>query len=211
MAKVKHIQVNELPAQLEANAIYFVRNTGEIWQTDDNGVGVKMGVGMTIPYVIEYGGNWKLYNGYYYYLNYQYGWNSTSVAKMDSLDTLTKVVEANSALGKSIPTSGYRLSKISINYACAIHSGIIKIRVFSKRFRKNIKFACSSSDILDSYQLLADIEFDTIHFRQEYMEFYVNSDYELEEGDIIVPILIAETGDYINLGNVTLKLKFKFI
>jgi len=47
MAKVKHIQVNELPTQLEANAIYFVRNTGEIWQTDSNGIGIKMGVGFT--------------------------------------------------------------------------------------------------------------------------------------------------------------------
>ena len=52
MAKVKHIQVNELPQTLEANAIYFVRNTGEIWQTDANGVGVRMSVS-------------KQYNSYY--------------------------------------------------------------------------------------------------------------------------------------------------
>ena len=42
MAKVKHIQVNTLPTTLVPNAIYFVRNTGEIWQTDSNGFGVRM-------------------------------------------------------------------------------------------------------------------------------------------------------------------------
>jgi len=43
MARVKHIQVNTLPAQLEPGAIYFVRSTGKIVQTDMNGVPVEFG------------------------------------------------------------------------------------------------------------------------------------------------------------------------
>lgn len=34
MAKVKHIQCNTLPAELEPNAIYFVRGEQKIVQTD---------------------------------------------------------------------------------------------------------------------------------------------------------------------------------
>ncbi len=40
MATVKHIQVNTLPDVLEPGAIYFVRSTGQIVQTDLNGVPV---------------------------------------------------------------------------------------------------------------------------------------------------------------------------
>jgi len=49
---IKHIQVNELPQMLEANTIYFVRNTGEIWQTDDNGFGVNY---TTKEYIFSFG------------------------------------------------------------------------------------------------------------------------------------------------------------
>ena len=43
MATVKHIQVNTLPDTLEPGAIYFVRETGQIIQTDLNGVPVEFG------------------------------------------------------------------------------------------------------------------------------------------------------------------------
>jgi len=43
MATVKHIHVNTLPDVLEPGAIYFVRSTGQIVQTDLNGVPVEYG------------------------------------------------------------------------------------------------------------------------------------------------------------------------
>ena len=44
MADVQHIQIDNTPTTWQPNAIYFVRNTGQIWQTDSNGVAVLMSV-----------------------------------------------------------------------------------------------------------------------------------------------------------------------
>ncbi len=40
---MQHIQIDNTPTTWQPNAIYFVRNTGQIWQTDSNGVAVLMG------------------------------------------------------------------------------------------------------------------------------------------------------------------------
>ncbi len=41
---MQHIQIDNTPTTWQPNAIYFVRNTGQIWQTDSNGVAVLMSI-----------------------------------------------------------------------------------------------------------------------------------------------------------------------
>jgi hypothetical protein len=61
MAKVKHIQCDKLPQELEANAIYFVRSTGEVFQTDSDAI--KLGFSGIIQELIHGTGGY-LYNNY---------------------------------------------------------------------------------------------------------------------------------------------------
>ncbi len=63
MATVKHIQVNTLPDVLEPGAIYFVRSTGQIVQTDLNGVPVEYGGIGGGFYAIELSGELRLARG----------------------------------------------------------------------------------------------------------------------------------------------------
>ena len=111
MAKVKHIQCNTLPSQLEPNAIYFVRDEQKIVQTDTAGVPVTFDGHQPVQ-VMTWGGLFWVTAGDYMIANKDSGIRSASMSGISANDDITAI---NSGYNKGyiVASTGARLRRLS--------------------------------------------------------------------------------------------------
>ncbi len=180
MAKVKHIQCNTLPAQLEPYAIYFERVTGKIVQTDAGGVPVEYAGDKTVRLFITFrlklikdGSRYTVEPIYHYGLMYPV-WNDLSTAT--ELQLLTHPYIKGFNIG-----GGYRLKSVDFRANRKSKEMDFTLTIIRKNLEDNIPYA----QYLQDGELIEKLDIISSGTGQIYKHWNVDSDVITKNGDVI--------------------------
>ena len=184
MVEVKYIQIDNTPTTWLPNAIYFVRNTGQIWQTDGSAVPVLYASQQ--QQIIQFGGFWKLYDNdgadRWHFLNSSYGSFYTLLKSFDvsGRDNQTlmrhhylrgKIVRENQVLKKVILASRY----------CGDELNHFQLVIGRRELLNGI----NGGVYIDNAEVIAELDVNYQSATQMFLVYNISSDIITQENDEI--------------------------